>query len=626
MLKKFFLNYQKLQDLFFTKHLYYFSVWLKSDVIPERRVFLVETSWMSKKVSLDRLYKNNSPSFLFCEKGYCSEFFKKNPSIDSDHILWKKIFDHGEYEIFEKLESSTDGIKPLRLGISYEEQKKIMNVARRTLVTAVTGDVSVLDFKKLFSTTRLNELCDVDVVLWVDGELRGSQIVHRKPFKEAVVDAVRKSYNDERFPKITEDELSRVRIEIVFLHTLHLPLTYKEMHEDTIYYNKRYQSEVDYKTIQYIPAVFNCREFRSLFYFLEQLFLEKSRSILSTKKLKTVFISEVSSYIESEDHKSIYGCDGPIPQVVNGSTFQEKIDEYIKGNILYLRNNQDIHGNIIAIHNPVTGVFKHEDIVRLSFMTYALFYYNFIGNDIHSRMVAEKSFLYLKSRLYGQIYLSVSEDILSHIYFARAAKLCNEMYVFRKSMYHIERLFSSAPYDPILYSQYALILLDEGMKEKASELIITIFKDFTAKEKNKNEISLAEYAELPKLLLYVMGEHRDYCARESKRIVTWYLTQQNSDGSFYSSSTHKVPYTRGTAKVLEALVGLDNIDIEALYKTLVWCMNMQYTRESCYFIPKVNQDISLGGMRESYGGGDIWIDGVGHMLLVYAYYKNRIHT
>lgn len=626
MFKKILLNYQKLQDLFFTKQLYYFSEWLKSEVVPERRVFLVETSWISKKVSLESTYRNSSPSFLFCEKHLCSQFFKNNLSKEGGDIPWKKIFDHGEYEIFENLESFTDETKPLRLGLSYKEQEKTIHVAKKTLTAIVTNSTEYIDFENLFSRTRLNELCDIDVVLWVDGKLRGSQIVTKKPFKDAVIDAVKKSYNDSRFSKITEDELNRVRIEVVFFQSLLMPLTNKEIQRDIIYYTKRYQSEVDNKKIQYIPTVFNCREFLSLFSFLEELFLEKSQSILSTKKLKTVFISEVSSYIESEDHKSVIECNGPIPQVVTTAMFQEKMDEYVQANILYLKNNQDMYGNIPAVVNPINNFSKSEDVVRLCFVTYSLFYYDCVGNDTDAREVAEKSFLYLKNRLYEQTHLPAGELMLSYIYFARAAKLCKEMEASRKSVDHIEVLFSSAEYNSILYSQYARFLLEEGMKEKAFSLIEKIFQDFVTKEKSKKEISLAEYAELPELLLHIEGGNRDYYTRESKRIVSWYLTQQNSDGSFYSSSINTVPYIRGTGKVLEVLAGLDDVEIGSIDKAMVWCMNMQYTKESSYFIPKETQGRSLGGLRHDYGGYDIWIDAIGHMLMAYSYYSSKKHT
>ena len=71
---------------------------------------------------------------------------------------------------------------------------------------------------------------------------------------------------------------------------------------------------------------------------------------------------------------------------------------------------------------------------------------------------------------------------------------------------------------------------------------------------------------------------------------------------------------------MEVLSVIDSIPRERLEKSLIWTMNMQYNEENSYFIPKEWQAICHGGLRHDYFNQEIWIDSLGHMLIVYANY------
>ena len=620
MFNKFFSKYQKLQDKFFVKQLDSFSFWLDKEIPVERRVYLMETRYVSKKVSKEKAYKNSPPSFLFCEpqnvEGVISKLCNEKDG-NRRESNWVKIFSHSDYEIYEDTSTIKDDILPLRFGLSENEQKFALNLSRNSLELEIFKNKIE---KNIFK--RFDEKCDIDVTLWVNGKLRGSQIVFGFSFYEGIIEATKRAYNDDRFSKITKEEIKDTRIEIVILNSLQMPLLYKDVERNIPLHDKAYSVSVNEKIGFYLPATFNCVHFQSLYNLAELLFFEKISLEFSPKFFKNIFIGETCGYIESFNYKKSFELNGPIPQIYNSMDFKIYYNKTIDGFLRYLERIQDKNGNLLTKVNPLTGLAKNDDFIRLCFTTYSLFYYFNYKNDLRSRKIAERGFIYIKNVIKDRIFDSNSSKVMAYIYYARSAKLYGDDKEYQKSLMIINNLFDSCTFSPILYSQYVLLLLCENSfdKEKVEKLVSNVLSSFKDKEKRNEEIDLASYAELSKLLLEtsVFSKDEDYFKKESERIVKWYLDKQNEDGSFYSSSYNTFSYTRGTGKILEVLIGLEGISKEKIEKAFVWSMNMQYNGENNYFIPKDFQSICNGGLRHDYFNQEIWIDGIGHLLIAFA--------
>lgn len=626
MLKKVLSEYQKLQDVFFVKQLYFFSEWLKSEVVPERRVYQIETSWISKKVSLDDVNINNEPFFLFCEKNSNGEFLEKIKILTKEdaHTCWRKIFNHQNYEIYEKFETSSSVVKPLRFGLSCEEQEIVLAIARKSLVGFVRREA----ISSVFSISKFNEVCDVGVIIWIKGRLRGSQIVTGMPLHKGVIEATKRSCVDGRFQSVNEDELVYTRIEVTLLHSLKMPLMYKEVKMDTLHYNKVYSASLGGKEGVYVPAVFNCVRFQSLQHLAGFLFIEKMSINFSSHDFKHITLSESSGYIETDNLRSSLPLDGPIPQVmISNDSLHDRLEVLSSRALAYLERNQEISGMIPMVIQPATRGQRVDDLARFIFTTYSLFLYHTKTKNPQSRRIAEKSFNYIRKNIYVHTFLSNGHKAGAFVYYAMSAKLFQDEEEYEKSREVLKVLVDVSPYDPILYSQYALLLLDGddvSIKNSVS-YIEKLFLDFKTKQKRKEEIDLASYSELPKLLLALgaIFPEKDFYCIESKRIIEWYMARQNSDGSFYSSTTRSFSYTRGTAKILEVLSGIENIPQQKLENAFRYCVNMQYNKENSYFIPKELQDICEGGLRHDYYNQEIWIDGIGHILIAFANLKTK---
>ncbi|MCX6757209.1 MAG: hypothetical protein NTW35_03630 [Candidatus Nomurabacteria bacterium] len=615
MFKKLISKYQKVQDEFFVKQLGSFSSWLDKEIPVERNVYLIETKYISKKVSKSKNYKNSKPSFIFCEPDLSENIFLK---INEKKYNWVKIFSHTDYEIYESILALEGEDLPLRFGLSTDEQNFALKLSRGILELEIFK--KQIDTKNIFN--RFNKKCDVDVTLWCGGKLCGSQIVFGLSLYNGIIDAVKRSYNDERFSKITEKEIKDVRIEVTLLHSLQMPLMCKDIERNIPFHSKAYSATVGKKFGFYLPATFNCVNFKSLEHLAKLLFHEKMSLDFSLKFFNNIFICEVSDYIEDSNRTGSLVLNGSIPQVHNSDNFENNYKKTIDGILNYLERVQNKDGNFLTKVNPLTGLAKDDDFIRLSFTTYALFFYAKFKNDLRSREIAEKSFSYVKSVIDGIVFDSNANKVLTYIYYAKSALFYGDEKEYKKSLEIIESFFVDCPFEPILYSQYVLLLLSEKSfnEKKVEKLAGEVLSSFKDKEKRNEEIDLASYAELPKLLLEtsIFSKDRDYFKKESEKIVKWYLDKQNKDGSFYSSTSNTFSYTRGTGKILEVLTSLEGISKEKIEKAFVWSMNMQYNEENNYFIPKDFQSICNGGLRHDYFNQEIWIDGIGHLLIAFT--------
>lgn len=620
------LLYKKLQDAFFVKQIFFFKVWLLKNSTPNRAHFWLETKLVSKMVSFRKAGKNERPSFIFCEVGRFNNALKKiyTQQKPEDKESWVKIFTHSQYEIYENKTTINGGVAPLRFGLDKSELRTVFTLARDTL----SAEVLSVEHKSSNVSERLQQICDVDVTLWVGGALRGSQIVFDRPFDVAVVEATRRACNDVRFSKIQEHELPYTRIEIVLIHKLTMPLLHKEIQQGSMCHDKAYYAKTGNNEGWYVPPVFNCIRFNSLSELVQRLYVEKLNMDFTQTMFKDVYLYEVTNYIEDTLHKNIFSLNGSIPEIV---ALHDSL--YISGNsciaysLGYLERVQNKEGDFAVIVDPLAGVVIKSDTVRLSFTTYALLMYGASTNNTQSKAIGGKSFEYLKRQIDFSVQYDATVDVLTFIYLARAAHIVNDRETYTRCKSVIDLFFTYTVYEPITYSQYAVLLLSEEVPDmqKVFSVVSKVWSTFLEKEKKEDDISLAAYAELPKLLLIIASyKNNQMYKKESDRIISWYLEKQHEDGSFPTTTTNAYSYIRGTAKILEVLaeIGATEAQLLSVKKGLVWCLNMQYNKENSYFISKKNQEYCYGGFRHDYYNHEIWIDGIAHVLISWVHVKS----
>jgi AmmeMemoRadiSam system protein A len=104
--------------------------------------------------------------------------------------------------------------------LTESDKKELLRIARASIEQAMKG---VLISSREKATGPLGELRGVFVTLRVTGDLRGciGYVEPRLPLREAVCEVAQKAaFEDPRFPPLSEDELSRVEIEISVLSPL----------------------------------------------------------------------------------------------------------------------------------------------------------------------------------------------------------------------------------------------------------------------------------------------------------------------------------------------------------------------------------------------------------------------
>ncbi|NQT75708.1 MAG: AmmeMemoRadiSam system protein B [Candidatus Omnitrophica bacterium] len=104
--------------------------------------------------------------------------------------------------------------------LSKEEKKKLIEIARSSIVEAVTGKKQ---FAPGVTEERLKENCGAFVTIKKHGQLRGciGYIIAVKPLHETVKDVARSAaINDYRFSPVTEKELDELELEISALTPL----------------------------------------------------------------------------------------------------------------------------------------------------------------------------------------------------------------------------------------------------------------------------------------------------------------------------------------------------------------------------------------------------------------------
>lgn len=561
--------------------------------------------------------KNKKITFVFCKPNGLKKALEKNSLIFNED--WQNIFLSNKFEIWENKEKYKGDDLPIRFGLVDKEKEDALSYSRRVLENFLKKGDGVGDLPKI-TNGRFSQKVNIDVALWVSGELRGSRISENIPFGEAIEGATRRACRDERFKPVSFEELNNTTIEIAILSDLRIPLLKKEKESSVVYTEKGYLMSVGDRRGWFLPAVFNCVKFGGLSDFLTHLIEKKAGVSKSFLQSALIEIFEVDNFIESVE-KNPLSLKGPIvSNNLDESEITARFYDSVNKSADFLCRIQGEDGNIPPVIDPLTGKIKQIDWVRLALSAWALSLWGETVRNSFYKESAIKSFFYLKGNLYDHQYISARVRCLSLIYYRRLAVVLGEHEEIKKSTDVIAGLISNLDYEPILYLQIAVHLIDTASKDndylkKAEELATVVLKDYETGIK-EGRLELARYPELISLLkdLGEKTNNKELLVNADK-VSDWFISEQLEDGSFPSLIGSIFSYVRGTGKIFEVLSLNKDKNKKVIEKTMLWLIDMQYNKDNTFFVKSDIAEKILGGFRHDNLNQEVWIDSTAHVLI-----------
>ncbi len=619
-----------LYELFYTRELESFFSWLERVEGVKAEAILINLPRQKYVCNKARRIIHEPPTacdFIICEKGQF-DTLKNNSSVQTDSC-WLPIFRSPHLEIWHRDSYGPDS-RPLCLRLD-EAEKKLLLTRARNVLSACVHKKKIEEIQSETLPQRFSYLADVDVVLWVNGALRGSMVVRNLPLLTAVERAAELSARDPRFKPVQSEELEDTTIEITIISTLRIPLRRIEFIQNEIYSEKSYFAAVGERSGWFVPAVFNCQSFKNLDHLLQTLFEQKLR-LPTRSHTPRISIAEVDDFIElKSDPVSVANLSGPL--VVKADTEGENTETLLatltERGCEFLVRRQEVDGNISPVLDPLSGQSEQIDWIRLAHACWALAAYGERNPRPEILHAADKASQFLFNNLYERTTLSPYTQTLARIYHQRAIRSLKAS----SQASDVEVIIAGMPtllYEPILFSQIALLILDESEHDEHVEIADRLLKqvkaDFENKLKSNEAIDLASYADLV-TLYQKFGEQRGESTLldEAAALAHFYVTRQLASGAFPLHTKAGYGTTRGSGKIFEVLANRPEFSLDQRQRLLLWLSVMQYTDKNSYCIPKERQLQVWGGLRLETTQPNLWIDSVGHLLLVVTKSDSNSH-
>ena len=528
---------------------------------------------------------------------------------------WVRIFSFPKMAVYQKINTSR-AYQPLHIGLSQEEKKAALSLARNTMEKAL--GVITPPQKGVEVPSRFFLFADVNVVVWINGRLRGSRIVEKDSLKNGIERATREAIIDSRFKSVDTKELPHARLQIGLLHPLRLPMTLTMKKDKRIFAEKGYVVSLGTKRGWFLPEIFNVRRFRDMGGLLGSLTKEKAGIDQADIHKADIRVFEVEDFIESNEGANAISLMASMPKP-NESYLAEECDKRVQAAADWLCRIQEPDGNIPPIIDPLTGREHQVDYVRLAFCAWALAEFGESLDNARYARAAKKALAFLESQLHNAAP-PIPHRLLALAYTGRLALvLRREAYAITVSKFILEEL-PRIVFDPISHAQIAgfLELMDIPLEytQQLAMLKQNLKERFYALRRENEPMSLASWAELAALF----KENDPIFSRE---VSDWLVSQQSEIGAFPDSAVSDFVYTRGTGKIFEVLALDSEYNKETIEKILVWLFSMQYTPDSAFFVPDDIKPRILGSLRHDYLNQESWIDAVGHLLLGVARLKKE---
>jgi AMMECR1 domain-containing protein len=516
------------------------------------------------------------------------------------------------------------GDKCLRHGLSHEERQAALRCTRIHLTQVLANKERAFDSKDVQLLAPYQTSATVDVMLWMDGEMRGSIIHTGSSLLEALCDGVVRSARDGRYKPIAEDELPALRIEINILSDVQLPLlvTHGSGHETLIQPQYGYMVSHQQYLGWYLPVIFNVKKFSSLSELLQSLAIQKAGIPLREYAQARFFTFPIEIFRESMSGLAVVGMRGslceqvppvPLPRAVAHATA-------LMARWLCAMATED--GYIPRVADPYARTKSVADWGRMAFASYALGVFGRDTNDAVCARQAAQTAAYIRSQVPLLTMLSIREKIITQTYLARLAVVQDDYDCAVRDVVALETLTQSLALSVITDLQMASLYTDLSKKDVqytlAAQMIIDrVYAAWQQKCEAGQAVSLAEHAELIPLLhtqlATGLGVH-DKVQDRYAAVCQWYHSLQLENGAFPNTTKSDFPYTRGTSKIWEALAVDRNNDGISL-KASAYILALQYHAEALAVVPSAFAPFLYGAIMHDEVNHEAWIDSVSHVLI-----------
>lgn len=595
------------------------------DYLYERRLQLCILSWIQKHADTSKVVQFNlhtrQETFVVTEKAWT----KLSTDFEADFIVYRTensliaekiglladekitIFSSEFLEVVEIIKKNSP--RQIRHGLTNLEKQQLLavsyaHVEQTLLQIPIPNDLTV----QIQNNPLFNQLADADVVVWVNGKIRGSIIKTGLSLIEAIKASTKASLSDSRFRPVESSELNQVTLEINIMSDLYIPLP-------PIGTNTNFEEKKGYFVTHknnsgwYLPVVFKTRKYQNLSHLLTELATKKASIAIADLPRVTFYMFDVCTLTKKQTPS--------LPLDV-----EQKIDLAAS----WLRNTQEASGFIPTIVSPYDFTKLKADWVRMALAAYALKLYGITANKEEYSKSANLTYNYISSRIDTLSILSHQNYTLTVIYLCRVAILNNDWQGVRLLFAKIEPNLHINNFSIITRLQLASLYtemaqLDEKYRHLSTDITDAEFCLWEAAVAHKNpNVSYAEYAELIPLLHRYCSHNVDTATRYQK-IITWYTNAQLKDGAFPNTQTSSYSYTRGTGKIFEAM-SIDMTNLPSCQRSLQWILNLQHSAETLFTVTDAERIQLQGSIKHDPFDHTAWTDSISHLLIGVVRLKN----
>ncbi len=592
-----------------------------------------------------------------------------------------KMLSKAEFSNFKLVLDSPDfliyRVRPFNdFSLTDDEKKSLLKLARETIERRLKGEnMNLLDeYKEQMIRDKFNREIYVDVALYVDGKLRGSQIVPASSIPQAVSKAALNAIVDPRFSPLRKEEIDKTTIEIYVMGerfpVANLDLSAKRPPE---YFGRQGFFLLDKnsgKRGYFLPSVFNKLYFNSVKSFLSSLCLKSGLGDECFKDKNIILFVYDGQYFAENSSGGVINFEGTVP--VFDDTYFKNIswENKLYMAARWLSKRQLPYGGFLTVQYAISGDdSEKEDLLRDGFSVFALWEVFRVTGEQEIFNAAELGLEFLNDggilRKKEDIFKVLEEQkmptgnltflIMANISayqqtkieeYLRAAKTAAD-YLVSKVNEEGEFLSTYGTDDDnsegsdivsgqaiVALSRLALITRDERYQStalKAGDFVISQFRS-QRRLNQKDDLSLASKAWLTNAFyeLYQSTHDKKY-AEFGIEVADWLLSYQRQSGpksivgSFPNTPSDEYTYIAGTGKIGEAMVDAYRLAEElgiqtekyknALDLTLRWLSLFQYEKDTVYFFKPNIQPQILGGLRQDFRTPTLRTDYAGHYII-----------
>ncbi len=583
----------------------------------------------------------------------------------ADFSHFQKVWDSPRFVIYKISDKDERSMKEVRFAAIHIVRKTMEELLGNKKLTAADF-IPMLESKNLLDVFLKPQ--GAALMIWNNQKLRASLTIGGSLLENLINNAVG-AMSDSRFPRLGNEELESLRIEIALVKNDLLKVDPYLLQNIGLNPLKGYVIEYLGKKIYFLPYLLNLHQYSSFKDSLSWLCtVNNLKNDCFKSREATVYMFGVDDFIESFDKKNVFSLHGPF--LVRGETFDKNrlLQRMIKAADWVVKNQNNDGSYVFKVNAQTGNVTQNLNLIRNSLTAQSLTnLYQFSGKREYVSSA-------LKNREYVEATSTVAAAVAPSTLFptgSLAFRIFNDLALFNltKDEAYLdnagvlaEKLWGLKKENSSFWPWFVADgRPDEGTKgssnladyhvlaalgayenaandrRKTEELraAAEIKKDEFRKNRilKENSLSLGLQGWLLNIFkeIYNLGGEKDD-ADFVFEIGDWLVDQQWPGNDWRYGSFPDVPdgrtfSLRGTSKVLEALDDAFLIAQErgdkyhtdkykkAIELAFLWIFNMQFDRENSYWVNSAVGNKAEGGFIHTLLDQEMWMDSASHFIL-----------